>query len=137
MILKDGEEEVVVVAQYQLRNTNEKPTQINPDSKRETPKTNPISSGESYWVDLARALGKDVSIENAKRFYEDVKKVLPVAKRCGKKTILNAIKRCHKVDGQIPLDRLEMELRKKRYGYNGNPDHIQVVSIPMGGKPSR
>ncbi len=137
MVFKDGEEEYKVVARHQLKNINEKLEKVNLDSKRETPKTNPISSSEPYWIDLANALGKDVSIEDAKRFYEDVKKVLPVAKRCGKKTILNAIKRCHKVDGQIPLDRLEMELRKKRYGYKSNPDHIQVISTPMGGKPSK
>ena len=69
----------------------------------------------------------------AEQFLIDLEHRQPKVKRLNSVQLLEAIRKvCKK--GPLDLDLVEREVRKALYGYHGDPDQVQVVSIPMGGK---
>lgn len=93
--------------------------------------------GNPYFYRLANALGKDVNVAEAEDFFEDVIRIIPVAKRCKREMILRAVKYCQATDGKVTIDTLETELRKRCYGYKQDPDSIRIIYTSMGGKKDR
>lgn len=69
----------------------------------------------------------------AYQFLIDLERRQPKIKRLTAIQLLEAIRKACK-RGPLDLDQAELEIRKMLYGYHSDPDHMQVISIPMGGK---
>ena len=69
----------------------------------------------------------------AQQFLIDLERRQPKVSRLSATQLLKAIRGACK-RGPLGLDQAELEVRKMLYGYHSDPDHMQVISIPMGGK---
>ncbi len=74
--------------------------------------------------------------EAAKQLLIDLERIRPDIKRLQNEQIVSAVKRAAR-KGLLSIDQLEVEIRKEIYDYQGDPDGIQIIYTPMGGKPPR
>lgn len=72
----------------------------------------------------------------AKQLLVDLERIRPDIKRLKNEQIVTAIKRAGR-KGFLSIDHIEVEIRKEIYDYQGDPDGIQIIYTPMGGKPTR
>lgn len=70
----------------------------------------------------------------AKQFLVDLFRLRPEIRLLNDKQIMASIKRSRR-NGRIEMELAIREVRKEAYGYDGEPDKIQIIYTPMGGKP--
>ena len=70
----------------------------------------------------------------AKQFLIDLFRHRPEIDTLDDKQILSVIKKSRR-NGRIEFELVIQEIRKEVYGYDGEPDRVQIIYTPMGGKP--
>lgn len=72
--------------------------------------------------------------DKAKQFLIDIFRQRPEIRLLTDKQILSSIKRAAR-NGILEMEMVIREVRKEAYGYEGEPDKVQIIYTPMGGKP--